>query len=79
MFFIFILLAIFVGVPLYLDYKKNPTDNITTRTVTTLSENDKLKPLLAKIEPHSMKYGVNPVFALGGGIILVLIILIIIF
>ncbi len=79
MFFIFIFIAFIVSVPLYLDYKKNPTDNITTRAVSSLSSNPKIAPILDKIKPHSMKYGIHPLYALGGGIFILLLLLTIIF
>lgn len=76
MFIVFILLAFLIGVPLYLDYKKNPDDNITKRIVDRLSDDPKLKPILDKIEPHTSKHGVKPIYVLGGGAFLLLIIII---
>lgn len=76
MFIVFILLAFLIGVPLYLDYKKNPDDNITKRVVDHLSNDPKLKPILDKIEPHTGKYGVKPIYVLGGGIFLLILIII---
>ena len=75
---LFVLIAFLAGVPLYLDYKKNPNDNIITRYTEKASNHPALSGVLAKIEPHTKKYGILPIYALGGGVLVVLVLLILI-
>lgn len=76
---LFVLLAFLAGVPLYLDYKKNPNNNIITRYTEKAANHPALAGVLAKIEPHTKKHGIQPIYALGGGVLLVLFLLILIF
>lgn len=75
---LFVLLAFLAGVPLYLDYKKNPNDNIITRYTKKAEEHPALAGVLAKIEPHTKKHGIHPVYALGSGVLVLLFLIIII-
>lgn len=75
---LFVLIAFLAGVPLYLDYKKNPSNNVLTRAVERVSREPALTGILSKISPHTQKYGIHPVYALGGAILLLLFLIILI-
>lgn len=75
---LFVLLAFLAGVPLYLDYKKNPNNNIITRYTEKASRHPALSGVLSKIEPHTKKYGIHPVYALGGGVLVLLFLILLI-
>lgn len=75
---LFLLIAFLAGVPLYLDYKKNPNDNIITRYTEKAASHPALSGVLLKIEPHTKKYGIHPVYALVGGVLLLLFLILLI-
>lgn len=78
MIILFVLIAFLVGVPLFLDYKKNPTNNIITRYTEKAASHPALVGILAKIEPHTARYGVHPVYVLGGSVLVLLFLIILI-
>jgi len=74
----FIIVAFLLGVPLYLDYKKDPANNIVTRSINEISSNPSVANILVRIKPYTEKYGIHPLVALVGGVLLLLFIIILI-
>lgn len=79
----FVLFLIFivslVSIPLYLDYKKNPLDNVVTNNLKIVNDNEIVKKMIEPIVPHAKKYGLNELFILPIIVLIIFIILIIIF
>lgn len=75
---LFIIVAFLLGVPLYLDYKKDPKNNLTVRTINEVSSIPAVDKVLSKIKPHTEKYGVPPLVVLIGGVLLLILIIVLV-
>jgi len=74
-----ILIIIIMSIPLYLDYKKNPENNILINNLKVINENQHVSKLIAPIVPHAKKYGLNELFIVPALDSVLFILLIIIF
>lgn len=60
------LLLVFVisilSIPLYLDYKKDPKNNIVINNLKIVSTNEHVVKIITPILPHAQKYGIETIF-----------------
>jgi hypothetical protein len=60
------LLLVFVisilSIPLYLDYKKDPKNNIVINNLNIVSKNEHVIKVITPLLPHAKKYEVEPIF-----------------
>jgi len=74
-----IFIIVIMSIPLYLDYKKNPENNILVNNLKVINENQHVSKLIAPIIPHAKKYGFNELFIVPTLVCVLFILLIIIF
>lgn len=80
MFVIFLIFIVsIVSIPLYLDYKKNPVDNMIINNLKIANDNSIVSQVITPLAPHAEKYGLNKLFILPILVFILFFILIIIF